>query len=166
MKRKLTQEKRKVIIGDFIGGTRFIMSLAVFSIFLGSAVLLFVGTVDILKGIWYEIFQVSHPTQHEFKIVLIESIDSILISTVLFVIAAGLYQLFINKTLSIPEWMQTKDVSELERRLSGMVVTILGVIFLTKAISDNNFQELLMLGLAISSIIIAISFFLFQEKKA
>lgn len=150
-----------------LGATRFIMAFAVLAIFIGATALLIIGSIDLVEGILREIFGVTESESgYELELVLIESIDSILISTVLYVIAAGLYQLFVNPSLDLPSWMQTDDVETLERRLSGMIVTILGVTFLTKAITSNSSQELLWSGLAISSIIIAISLFLYQEKKS
>lgn len=161
----MKKKETKVRLAKVLGATRFIMGIAVFAIFVGSSVLLLVGTFDMFSGIWETLSIQGESANSELRIVLIEAVDTILISTVLYVIAIGLYQLFIDSSLELPEWLQTKDVSDLEIRLAGMVVTILGVIFMTRAIDFENSKDLMLLGFAVSSVIIAISFFLFQERK-
>jgi len=99
------------------------------------------------------------------KLVLIESMDTYLVATVLFLISLGLYQLFIDSTLPLPEWLQTRSVDDLEKRLSGMVVTVLSVIFLTQAVQWQGGQDILWYGLAVGAVILGVSFFLYQEAQ-
>ena len=98
MKNNQKYINKKTVISRTLGATRYIMVFAIFAIFLGSTLLLIIASLNMLQGIWHEIIGANIESQHEIKIILIESIDSILISTVLYVIAAGLYQLFINQS--------------------------------------------------------------------
>lgn len=157
-------DRKSNTLARVMGATRYIMFAAVLAIMFGATILLIIGSVDMISGVWEQISS-GNASEDNVRLILIESVDTILISTVLYVIAVGLYQLFIHPSLDLPDWLQTKDVSELEQRLSGMVVTILGVIFLTSAIDGSNGSDLLYLGLAIAAVIIGISIFLYQEKK-
>lgn len=151
------------IINKIVEGTRYVMVFAVLTIFLGSTVLLISGAFEMLRGI-IEIF--THGIHgEELKIILIKSVDTILVSTVLYVIAIGLYQLFVNNSLKLPSWLKTESVSDLEHRLSGLIVTILGVFFLTEVYGGIHGLDLLWLGLAIGAVILAIGFFLRKDKN-
>jgi uncharacterized membrane protein YqhA len=152
------------IINRAISLSRYLMGIAVFAIFVGSSFLLFLGALEMFKGI-AEIFAHGLEATVELKIILIESVDTILVSTVLYVIAIGLYQLFIDKSVKLPDWLQTNSVTELEHRLSGLIVTILGVFFLTEVYEGSAGIDLLWLGIAIGAIIFSIGYFLRKDKS-
>ena len=139
------------------------MVFAVLSIFLGSTILLISGVLEMLKTV-FEVFQ-HHTSGEELKIILIRSVDTILVATVLYVIAIGLYQLFINGEVKLPTWLHTSSVGDLERRLAGLVVTILSVFFLTAVYEGIVGIEILWIGLSIAAIIFSISFFLRKGKS-
>lgn len=147
-----------------IGATRYIMALAVFAIFIGSAALLISATFEMFGAVWNEIFG-SGEDHGQLRVHLIESLDTILVSTVLYVIAVGLYQLFVNQSLKLPPWLQTYGVDDLEKRLAGMVITVLSVMFVTQVLQWHEGRDMLNLGLAIAAVIIAVSLFLYQENK-
>jgi uncharacterized membrane protein YqhA len=140
------------------------MALAVFAIFVGSAALLISATFEMFGAVWNEIFHRGEG-HGQLRVHLIESLDTILVSTVLYVIAIGLYQLFVNQSLKLPPWLQTYGVDDLEKRLSGMVITVLSVMFVTQVLQWHEGRDMLNLGLAIAAVIIAVSLFLYQENK-
>ena len=148
-----------------MSGSRYIMVLAVVGGFIGASLLLLVTTWELLVEIWDAVFTHGSLRSATLKLVLIESMDTYLVATVLFLIALGLYQLFIDSTLPLPEWLQTRSVDDLEKRLSGMVVTVLSVIFLTQAVQWLGGQDILWYGLAVGAVIVGVSFFLYQEAQ-
>lgn len=148
-----------------IGATRYIMALAVFAIFIGSAALLLSATYEMFEAVWNEFFHSGAEDHGQLRVHLIESLDTILVSTVLYVIAIGLYQLFVNQSLKLPPWLQTYGVGDLENRLAGMVITVLSVMFVTQVLQWHEGRDMLNLGLAIAAVIIAVSLFLYQEGK-
>ena len=163
---EITQEQHQTAkwFSRAIGATRYIMALAVFAIFVGSAALLLSATFEMFEAVWNELFHTGE--EHgQLRVHLIESLDTILVSTVLYVIAIGLYQLFVNQSLRLPPWLQTYGVGDLENRLAGMVITVLSVMFVTQVLQWHEGRDLLNLGLAIAAVIIAVSLFLYQEGK-
>lgn len=150
-------------MNKIVATTRYVMVFAVLSIFLGSTILLIFGVLEMLKAVLAVFQQQIHGD--ELKIILIRSVDTILVATVLYVIAIGLYQLFINSSLKLPSWLHTSSVGDLERRLAGLVVTILGVFFLTAVYEGSTGIDILGIGLSIAAIIFSISYFLRKGKE-
>lgn len=152
-------------LARLISGTRFVMVVAVIGIFVGSTALLISGAFDMFIAVWEVISGSAAYDSGMLRITLIESVDTVLVSTVLYMIAIGLYQLFVDGSLSLPGWLQTHGLGDLEKRLAGMSITVLSVIFVTVALESHGTTDILNFGLAIASVIAAISFFLYQEGK-
>ncbi len=49
--------------------------------------------------------------------------------TVLLVIGYGLYELFIDTEIELPDWLQVRDLDDLKSKLIGVVVAIIAVVF-------------------------------------
>jgi uncharacterized membrane protein YqhA len=63
---------------------------------------------------------------------------------VLFVIAVGLYQLFFTSMMMpLPRWLLVHDVGDLERKLIGLVITVLSVVFLGQIVTWDGQRDLL-----------------------
>jgi len=106
----------------------------------------FVGSVDdILVG-------VKHAS-----VAFIELIDLILLGTVLYIVAIGLYQLFIDPNLELPAWLQTSDLDALKQKLLGVVIVLLGVTFLSDATEWDGSPNFLTYGLAIAGVVLALT---------
>jgi uncharacterized membrane protein YqhA len=156
---------RQSVVTRAIGSSKYIMLLAVVGIFLGSMVLLISSAVQMFNAVW-DILG-GNPDYHEMqlRVDMIESVDTVLVATVLYMIAIGLYQLFINSSLELPAWLKTTGLVDLEKRLAGMVVTVLSVIFVTVALESRGEKDILDFGLAIAAVITAVSLFLFHESR-
>ena len=85
----------------------------------------------------------------------------------LFVIAFGLYQLFVDATLRsrLPPWLRITAIGNLEVRLAGMVITVLSIIALTQALETHGGSGT-GTGFEIAAVIAAISLFLYQEGRS
>lgn len=158
--------KRRSSLLDFVGLTRFVMVLAVLSIFVGSATLLLIGTFETFSAIWHALGGHGEGVASTLRSHLIESVDTFLVAVVLYVIAIGLYQLFVNPNVMLPHWLRMREVGDLEKRLVGMSVSVTAVVFVTHAIQPTSADELLPLGLAIAAVIAAIALFLYQEGRS
>jgi uncharacterized membrane protein YqhA len=99
------------------------------------------------------------------RLTVIEVVDLFLIGTVLFVIAVGLYQLFFTSMMPLPRWLLVQDVGDLERKLIGLVITVLSVVFLGQIVTWNGQRDLLGFGVGISAVIAALIFFLGHERR-
>lgn len=90
----------------------------------------------------------------------IKLVDVVLLATVLHIVAIGLYGLFIDSRLPVPGWLRITDIDSLKQRLSGVIIVVLGVVFLEQVISWDGERSLLPLGLSIAAVIAALSYFL------
>jgi len=91
------------------------------------------------------------------SISLIQSIDIFLLATVLYVITLGLYELFINQDLKLPEWLVVNSLEDLEHRLFGVIAVIISVTFLGKLVELGGGQEILQIGIAVGIVLISIA---------
>jgi uncharacterized membrane protein YqhA len=134
-----------------------------------------VGVVALLLAAWSLILVVGYETLRHLgslagvgapvpdtKATLVASIkliDIVLIATVLQVTAFGLYSLMVDPGLPLPRWLRVDDPEELKRKLAGILVIMLGVLFLEETIEWRTERNLLPFGLAIAVMIAALSFF-------
>ena len=61
--------------------------------------------------------------------------------------AIGLYSLFIDSDIPVPKWLRTEDVDSLKSRLAGIIVVMLGVLFLEQVITAAADFDLLQMGI-------------------
>ena len=95
----------------------------------------------------------------------IESVDAFLIVTVLHVVAIGLYQLYIQDRIPLPQWLVIENIDDLKVTLSGVVILALAVYFLGRAIVGDGSQNILLLGGGIGAVIVALSLFVYVQHK-
>jgi uncharacterized membrane protein YqhA len=87
-----------------------------------------------------------------------ELIDLFLLGTVLYVIALGLYQLFIDRDVYLPEWLEIHSLDTLKERLLSTVIVMLAVTFLGSAVTWGGSINILGLGGAIGLVIVALAY--------
>ena len=147
-----------------LGGTRYVIALAVFATFLGAVLLLVGSAIAAIRLVWNEIigdgfgsFSVNH-VEH-LGVQVVQLTDSILLGTVLYIISLSLYQLFIDDTIPVPKWMRVHDLMELKRDLVSVTVVLLGVTFLGEVVDRSSDDNILPLGIAIAAVVIALALF-------
>jgi len=146
-------------MGKLLGNSRYVVFLAVVGLLLASiAVYVYSGilTVDVI----IEAFQGGFNTEQarSFSSELIEVIDLFLLGTVLFMTSVGLYELFVDPKISIPEWLSVANLDQLKFNLVAVIVVMLMVLFLGAAASATDFDsglELLYYGGGIALVILA-----------
>ena len=74
-------------------------------------------------------------SQNEMIGKLIKQADYALQATVLFVLALGLYSLFVDDRIPMPSWLSDGDLGQLKELLAGVVVVAIAVIFLGQALT-------------------------------
>jgi uncharacterized membrane protein YqhA len=150
---------------NIFAASRFIIGLAVLGSFVGSAILLVIATGSLFRIAWTEIVNFDpenlngHHIDH-LAVELIEITDIILLGTVLYIVALGLYQLFIDHNLVLPHWLKVNDLTDLKRDLIGVVVVLLGVSFLGEVVNWEGENTILPLGAGIALVIAALGFIL------
>lgn len=107
----------------------------------------------------------SHARIEQAAIAFIGIVDVFLLATVLYIIGVGLYELFIGP-LDLPDWLEINNLDDLKVKLIGVLVTVMGVLFLGRIVRWDGTSGILPFGLSIAAIIAAMTFFLaFQKKK-
>jgi uncharacterized membrane protein YqhA len=153
------------VFARLFAATRYIWGIAAVTVMFGAFVLLASAIIDVVAAVVNAIIGMSE--HGALRIAMIESVDTILVSTVMYVISMGLLQLFVTQELRmrLPVWLRVTGVSDLESRLTGMVVTVISVIMLSQALEWRGGWDILALGLTVASVIAAISLFLRSEHK-
>lgn len=90
----------------------------------------------------------------------IEVVDLFLLATVFFIISLGLFELFIDDSLDLPDWLEIKTIEDLKVKLVGVVIVVLAVLFLGQVVTWDGQRELLGYGVAIASVIGSLTWFL------
>ncbi|MCQ8894193.1 MAG: YqhA family protein [Methanolinea sp.] len=154
--------------GMFLVGpvSRVIFLLAV----LGSALLavsLFVyGFTITLSSLFFAFshFSLDIEGMKAAMAVAVELVDLFLVATVFYIIALGLYELFIAKA-PLPGWLKICNLDELKEKLLGLVVIALAVLFLGESLVwPNGSGDLLVYGLANAAVISAISLYVWMKR--
>jgi uncharacterized membrane protein YqhA len=100
------------------------------------------------------------------SVTVTEMIDLYLIGLVLIIIALGLYQLFIDPDIELPEWLDTPSFEALKGRLLVVVVVVLAVMFLGYAAEATDALFIAGIGVAISLVIIACGYIINIHSRA
>jgi uncharacterized membrane protein YqhA len=156
---------------NIFGASRYIIWLAVIGAFVGSAILLAISAITLFSIAWTEIVEFDPDKLggvhiDSLAVELIEITDIILLGTVLYIVALGLYQLFIDRNLPLPDWLKVNDLTDLKRDLIGVVVVLLGVSFLGEVVNWEGESDVLPLGAAVALVIAALGFILWLTPKS
>ena len=148
-----------------LASTRFLWVIAAVTVFVGALSLLILAVFELVGGIVSTF--TGHTEDLTLRIILIESVDTILVATVMYVIALGLFQLFVSPDLQfqLPRWLRVSSVGDLESRLTGMSVSVISVILLSQVLEWHGGWDILALGLTVAAVIAAISMFLGVEGR-
>jgi uncharacterized membrane protein YqhA len=157
-------------VRNVFAASRFVIGLAVLGSFVGSAILLVMATITLFSIAWNEIVNFDPDNlggRHidRLAVELIEVTDIILLGTVLYIVALGLYQLFIDHKLALPSWLKVNDLTDLKRDLIGVVVVLLGVSFLGEVVNWEGENDVLPLGAGIALVIAALGFILWLTPQ-
>ncbi len=153
-------------IGRMVASSRFFVLVATLSLFLAfmavmiSTMIVTVTTILHAMGINYD-----GMTQNEMIGKLIKQADYALLATVLYVLALGLYSLFVDDRVPMPIWLRIHDLGHLKELLAGVVVVAIAVIFLGQALTWDGTTDLLAPGLASAAVIAALALFLWQAAR-
>jgi uncharacterized membrane protein YqhA len=151
------------MIGRMVASSRFFVLIATLSLFLAfmavmvSTMLVTVTTILHAVG--------GDSTQNEMIGKLIKQADYALLATVLYVLALGLYSLFVDDRVPMPLWLRIHDLGQLKELLAGVVVVAIAVIFLGQALTWDGATDLLAPGLASAAVIAALALFLWQAAR-
>jgi uncharacterized membrane protein YqhA len=144
-----------------LGWSRLLILLAVVGSFIASATLMIYGALRSIGIIWELIghYDDALLTTDEYgKNLIAETIaliDMFLLGTVLFIVAAGLYQLFVDERTALPGWLRIRSLDDLKSLLTGVIIVALLVTFLGSAVSWKAGTDILYFGLAVAAVVLA-----------
>jgi uncharacterized membrane protein YqhA len=153
-------------INAVIGASRYLIIIAVICIFIAAITLLVYGSVLTVQTVWETASkgQVSSKGAKALLLAFIELVDLFLLSTVMYITALGLYELFIHE-LPLPDWLVVTSLDTLKDKLIGVVIVVLAVVFLGQVITWDGDRDLLGYGAAIALVIATLAYFLKQKPE-
>jgi uncharacterized membrane protein YqhA len=148
-----------------ISSSRFLVIVAVIGAFLGSTALLIYGAYETYVVLAEVLGNIGAIKGKQLLLNVIELIDLFLLSTVFYVIAVGLYELFIQDNLPLPAWLEFHTLDDLKDKLVGVIIVALAVLFLGQIVSWDGQRDLLGYGVAVALVIGTLTYFLNSNKK-
>ncbi len=155
------------MLARILSGSRYIVIISVLGSLLGSvAVTVFagIGMVRVVVTAIRENSQADAQVKH-VAVGAIELIELFLLGTVLYVVALGLYQLFIDRDIPLPEWLEIRTLDNLKERLLGTVIVILAVSFVGFAVTWDGSSSILALGGAVGLVLASLAYTVGQIRK-
>lgn len=143
--------------------SRFAVVVPAMSSVIGGIVLMILGSIGILKAT-VDTVLVRAPLK-ETIVSILTSIDSILLGTVLLVIGYGLYELFVDTNLEIPEWLEINTLDDLKAKLTGVIVAIIAVVFVGLLVETKSSNDVLNYGIGAGAVVLALGAFSYATKK-
>ncbi|MCT4555217.1 MAG: YqhA family protein [Pelagimonas sp.] len=150
------------MIRSVLGLSRYLILIAVLGALLAATALLVYGFAEAVSVVKYAIQsgEVSRKGAKAMAIEFIEIIDLFLMATVFYIIALGLYELFIDSDVQLPKWLEIRTLDDLKSKLIAVVVVVLAVLFLGQAVTWDGQTDLMGLGIGIAAVIAALTWFL------
>lgn len=130
---------------------------------IGAIVLMILGSIEIVRSA-VDVVLKQVPLK-ETVVAILTSVDAILLGTVLLVIGYGLYELFIDTNLEVPDWLEINTLDDLKAKLIGVVVAIIAVIFVGVLVDAKSPSEVMYYGVGAGAVVIALAAFSFTSKK-
>lgn len=154
------------MLRPILNASRYLVLAAVIGALTASLALFVYGLAETFVVIAQAIgkAEVSSKGAKALALEFIEIVDLFLLGTVLLMIALGLYELFINSDLDLPDWLQIRTFDDLKLKLVGVVIVVLAVLFLGHVVAWNGERDLLRLGAGIALVIAALTYFLSTSK--
>lgn len=121
------------------------------------------GSIGILKATVDTVL--TRAPLKETIVSILTSIDSILLGTVLLVIGYGLYELFVDTNLEIPEWLEINTLDDLKAKLTGVIVAIIAVVFVGLLVETKSSNDVLNYGVGAGAVVLALGAFSYATKK-
>lgn len=149
-----------------ISASRYLIVIPSLGSFVAATAILIYGAVETVLLIGENLtHEVSSKGAKTLALGFIEVVDLFLLGTVLYIIALGLYELFVDDNLPLPAWLSIHNLDDLKNKLTGVVILVMGVLFLGQVVSWDGERDLLPYGVAIALVIAALTYFLSQRSK-
>ncbi|CAB4345035.1 unannotated protein [freshwater metagenome] len=143
--------------------SRFAVIIPSVASIIGAIVLMFLGSIEIVRSAANVVLK-QEPLK-DTVVAILTSVDAILLGTVLLVIGYGLYELFVDTNLEVPDWLEINTLDDLKAKLIGVVVAIIAVIFVGVLVDAKSPNEVMYYGVGAGAVVLALAAFSFTSKK-
>jgi uncharacterized membrane protein YqhA len=151
------------VMKRIMGLTRYAVFVPAIASIIGALLLMAQGSWAMLMAV---IDSVSNGYGLKETIVeVLTAVDAILLGTVLLVIGYGLYELFIDADLDVPQWLRVYDLDDLKSKLIGVVVAIVAVVFVGVFVDSNRTSDVISYGVGAGALVVGLAIFAFATKK-
>jgi uncharacterized membrane protein YqhA len=150
-----------------IASSRFLIIIAVLGAFAASTILLIYDVYDTIQLVALLDDAFENPAGG--KLLMIEAIqlvDLYLVAVVMYLIAMGLFELFIDDRLDLPDWLEVHSINDLKEILISVIMVVMAVYFLSIVLSwEKGDTSILYLGGGIAVMIFALTYFISQHSR-
>lgn len=146
--------------------SRFFVAVAIVGAFLAGVILHLYATILVIQIGWATLTAGAGSVEEVelLSVQFVELVDVFLLGIVLYLIAVGFYQLFINPELPVPAWLRIDDLDELKVKLIAVIIVMLGVNFLGVIELDEE-GSVIEIGVAVALVIVAFALVLFVYER-
>jgi uncharacterized membrane protein YqhA len=147
--------------------SRILVIIAIIGMIITSILVILTGFAELFRIFEFLLHEgmLTEEAGKFLSVTVTEMIDLYLIGLVLIIFSLGLYQLFIDPDIDLPEWLDTPSFDVLKGRLLIVVAVVLAVLFLGYASTATDGRTIAGLGIGISLVIIAIGYILSIASK-
>ena len=147
-----------------------IMGLTRYAVFVPAIASIIGALLLMAQGSWAMLMVVIDSVSNgyglkETIVEVLTAVDAILLGTVLLVIGYGLYELFIDADLDVPQWLRVYDLDDLKSKLIGVVVAIVAVVFVGVFVDSNRASDVISYGVGAGALVVGLAIFAFTTKK-
>lgn len=143
--------------------SRYAVVLPSVASLIGGIVLMILGSIGILMATVDTVL--TRAPLKDTIVAILTSIDAILLGTVLLVIGYGLYELFVDTNLEIPEWLEINTLDDLKAKLTGVIVAIIAVVFVGLLVETKSPSDVLYYGVGAGSVVLSLAAFSYATRK-
>jgi uncharacterized membrane protein YqhA len=143
--------------------TRYAVVVPALASILGALLLMAQGSIEMVMVVMQAIS--NELTLKESIVNVLTAVDAILLGTVLLVIGYGLYELFIDADLDVPNWLRVDDLDDLKSKLIGVVVAIIAVVFVGVFVDSNRADDVISYGVGAGALVVGLAIFAYATRK-
>jgi uncharacterized membrane protein YqhA len=149
---------------QILGLTRYAVIVPAIASIIGALLLMAQGSIEMVVVVYESI--TTHAYLKDTVVDVLTAVDAILLGTVLLVIGYGLYELFVDPELTVPDWLQVRDLDDLKSKLIGVVVAIIAVVFVGVFVDANRANEVLSYGIGAGALVVGVAVFALATRKS
>ena len=146
-----------------LGWARFAVVVPAIASIIGALLLMAQGSLSMLTIVAEAITDGS--SLKESIVDVLTAIDAILLGTVLLVIGYGLYELFIDADIEVPDWLRVNNLDDLKSKLIGVVVAIIAVVYVGVFVDANRSSDVISYGVGAGALVAGLAIFAFATRK-